>query len=204
MSGAYRTEHGDQSSPQTSRTSLCCGLEYNRKLGPGSALAALCRRMCPPRFLRSFAAETDSFRRHERTNFVRPAAARSALRESRFISLSDSWYFMILDQSFVQLTRFILLLYLLTVALFTAGSLGAGTGWLYLQIGYVSDRFQTSFRPVSGQCHVCRMHSPCHSDVSPPIHSPCHHVGFAECHFRTCTSLDRIIQENKSESLVRC
>ena len=50
---------------------------------------------------------------------------------------------------------------------------GAGTGW-HIRIGPVSDRFQTSFRPVSDHCHVgC---STVHVTVSFRLHSPCDRV----------------------------
>ena len=75
---------------------------------------------------------------------------------------------------------------------------------------------RAGFRPVSDQCQTSPLpdcHSPCHSPSSPPYtvqmsscpvrctvmsdaqKSP---VGLPQCPFRTCTSLDRIIQENST------
>ena len=75
---------------------------------------------------------------------------------------------------------------------------------------------RAGFRPVSDQCQSSPLpdcHSPCHSPSSPPYtvqmsscpvrctvmsdaqKSP---VGLPQCPFRTCTSLDRIIQENST------
>ena len=59
---------------------------------------------------------------------------------------------------------------------------GTETGWL-IRIGPVSDRFQTSFRPVSDQCRMpdLRSQSMSQSLSSPmPVHVTVSHVRFAE------------------------